>query len=380
VASQPALVGITALTTIVLGMGHGPAFVAGLMADLNASASAVAFTLMLDAFGVILGCLAGGRLGDQRGRRVTLLASLGIFGVATLLCSFAVDVTLFGAIRFIAGLAFGAAIPLAVTLSSEYVSTRHQPLAVAVTMSGLTLGGMLTGFAAAFVLQTFKPRVLFVGDGLATVVLAGVLVKVLPESQAFVRRSEQFSWRTMLSPVVRRQTLALACAFFFCGLAISSQALWPTLANSVAVETTTLTALRVAPAASILVALIGAGLAVRSGTRLVALWMAGLAALTAFSASAAMIAGVFVPLIIGGALTAAVYVLLYSLASRAYETSIRASGVGAASALGYAAQLVGPLMASSLVPKGPIWTVLMHAGAISAVFLTILLMRDQARE
>lgn len=71
-------------------------------------------------FGLAFGALAAGPLSDRLGRRLLLIVSVLIMGVACLGSVFASDLQQLTVLRFVTGLGLGAAMPNAVTMMSEY--------------------------------------------------------------------------------------------------------------------------------------------------------------------------------------------------------------------------------------------------------------------
>ena len=72
-------------------------------------------------FGMMIGGLIGGIIGDRYGRRTALLGSVLTFAVLTFAIAFANTIEMLGALRFLAGVGLGGAMPSAATLASEYV-------------------------------------------------------------------------------------------------------------------------------------------------------------------------------------------------------------------------------------------------------------------
>src|SRR6195256_6457784 len=138
--------------------------------------------------GMMLGGFIGGAAGDRVGRRIALLGSVVIFGLLTVLASFSTSVGMLLVLRFLAGLGLGGAMPNAAALSSEYVPRRQRPFAVTLTIVCIPLGGSLAGFTGALILPNFGWRALFLTGGIVPLVLAGVLLKVLPESPRYLTR------------------------------------------------------------------------------------------------------------------------------------------------------------------------------------------------
>jgi AAHS family 4-hydroxybenzoate transporter-like MFS transporter len=94
-------------------------------------------------FGVTVGALIAGPVGDRYGRKLILTASVFWFGVLTLFASQAADVNTLFTLRILTGLGLGAALPNAVTLISEYAPMRKRSLIVTIVYSGFTGGGPL---------------------------------------------------------------------------------------------------------------------------------------------------------------------------------------------------------------------------------------------
>src|SRR6187401_3146921 len=67
-------------------------------------------------FGMMIGGLAGGVLGDRYGRRTALLGSVLAFAILTLSIAFVNSVSMLGLLRFVAGIGLGGAMPNAAAL------------------------------------------------------------------------------------------------------------------------------------------------------------------------------------------------------------------------------------------------------------------------
>src|SRR5438132_7120300 len=180
----------TALTIILDGINNqllGNA-VPALMKDWSLPRGAFTTVLALSPLGMMIGGALGGMLGDRAGRRTALLSSVISFAAMTLAISTVNSVMMLGALRFLAGLGLGGAMPNAAALASEYVPRRQRPFAVTLTIVCIPLGGSLAGFVGGLILPTLGWRALFLIGGLIPLVLAGVLFKVLPESPRYLAR------------------------------------------------------------------------------------------------------------------------------------------------------------------------------------------------
>ena len=89
-------------------------------------------------------------------------------------------------LRFLTGLGLGGAMPMTITLASEFCPAARRSSLVTLMFCGFTLGSAMAGLIAARVLPDFGWRVLLVGGGVAPLVLAPVLVMLLPESVRFL--------------------------------------------------------------------------------------------------------------------------------------------------------------------------------------------------
>ena len=135
---------------------------------------------------MILGGIAGGLLGDRRGRRTALLASVLWFAALTLAVAFVGTLQALTLVRFLAGIGLGAAMPNAAALASEYVPRRQRPFAITLTIVCIPLGGFLAGLLAGQVVPAYGWRMLFMAGGAIPIALALVLAGVLPESPRYL--------------------------------------------------------------------------------------------------------------------------------------------------------------------------------------------------
>lgn len=139
-------------------------------------------------FGLMLGAFAVGPLADRYGRRTLLAASMVVFGAASLAAAFSGPDSLLPW-RFATGIGLGGAMPMTITLASEYCPASRRSSLVTLMFCGFTLGSALGGLIAAQVLPSFGWRVLLAGGGIAPLLLAPLLALVLPESVRFLVRT-----------------------------------------------------------------------------------------------------------------------------------------------------------------------------------------------
>ena len=373
---QQLFVFLTALTIIFDGVDNQLLGIAipAMMRDWTLARSAFAPILASGMIGMMLGGALAGLVGDRFGRRVALIGSVLVFGLLTAAVALVDNLWVLGALRFVAGLGLGGAMPNAAALASEYVPRRHRPFAITLTIVCVPLGGTLAAFVAGYVLPAWGWRALFAMGGLLSLVIAGVLLQWLPESPRFLARHperwpelkrilEKIGHRipagtrfvdlgettvakasigTLLTPAFRRDTFALCGAMFFCMLAVYTAFNWvPSMMTGaglgIAVASNGLAAFNLGGVAGA----VSGGLAIsRIGSRATMLGLsagaivgAATLALMPITATAAALPLV-VMLGITGAFINATQTTLYALAAHVYPTVVRATGVGSAVAFG----------------------------------------------
>lgn len=150
--------------------------------------SRAAFGMVMSAapIGLVFGALFAGPASDRIGRKKVLVASVLVFGLFTLLASYARDTSELALLRFLAGIGLGAAMPNTTTLLSEYVPERSRSLMVTMMFTGFNLGSALVGFAAAGLIPAHGWRAVLVVGGVLPILLVPLLVVLLPESSRFL--------------------------------------------------------------------------------------------------------------------------------------------------------------------------------------------------
>jgi AAHS family 4-hydroxybenzoate transporter-like MFS transporter len=155
----------------------------------NLSREMLGFIFSSALTGLMAGYLVLSPLSDRFGHRRMLLVSTVTFALFTLVTVFASSATEVIALRFLAGVGLGAAIPSAVALTSEYSPKRLRASFVLAIYCGFSLGFVAAGVAAALLLPIYGWRSLLWVGALAPLVLALVLFFRLPESLEFLVRN-----------------------------------------------------------------------------------------------------------------------------------------------------------------------------------------------
>jgi MFS transporter, AAHS family, 4-hydroxybenzoate transporter len=363
-----------------------------IMKDWQLARAAFAPVLAIGIVGMIVGAMIGGMVGDRYGRRVALIGCVTTFGVLTAAMSQADGLVQLGLFRFLSAVGLGGAMPNATALASEYVPTRLRALAVTMTIVCVPLGGTLAGIVGAEVLPSLGWRNLFLFGGLAPLALGVALFWMLPESPRFLAAREsrwhdlrailarsgkatpedatfvdtrelklgQAPFVAILSPEFRRDTLLLWSAFLCCLLAVYCAFNWlPSLLTSTgltqAVASRGLASFNLG---GVLGALVAALLIGRFGSKstlvsIAALGVAGAVALMMFPLDAGSnVVEVIALIAFTGAAINAVQTTMYALAAFVYPTSVRATGVGSASAVGRFGAIVSSYLGAWSIDVG----------------------------
>lgn len=137
-------------------------------------------------FGLMAGAFLFGPLADKVGRRAILIFTTAAFGVASILSATATSIESLTIWRFVTGVGLGGAMPMAITLTSEYCPERRRSLLVMIMFCGFTMGGALGGLSAAALIADYGWQGVLVLGGALPLVLAVVLLFLLPESARYL--------------------------------------------------------------------------------------------------------------------------------------------------------------------------------------------------
>src|SRR5579864_1290676 len=137
-------------------------------------------------FGLAAGAVVAGPLADRLGRKVMLVSSVLVFGIACLGSALSADLRQLTTLRFVTGLGLGAAMPNAVTMMSEYCPQRLRATMTNMMFCGFPLGAACGGFLAAWMIPHFGWRSVLQIGGAAPLLLTMLLVLLLPESVRYM--------------------------------------------------------------------------------------------------------------------------------------------------------------------------------------------------
>ena len=169
--------------------------VPSLIQDWHLPPPAFTTAFLWSSIGIMVGALSAGPIGDRIGRKPLLLASLTIFGVASLLSATAGSLGMLTLLRFFTGLGIGGGFSGAASLTGDYAPQRRRALMIMASFTGAPLGGFLGGQIVALLLPHFGWPVIFILGGVFPLVLVAALFVWLPESPRFLMARGNLSAR-----------------------------------------------------------------------------------------------------------------------------------------------------------------------------------------
>ncbi len=360
----------------------------------------------LGFLGMALGTVCGGWLGDRLGRKWALLMGTLIFGLATILTGASQSIFQIAALKFAAGVGLGGVPGSAAALISEFTPRRYRSVAVTFGVVCVSIGGIVGGVMAAFILPDFGWRALFYTAGGITIGVLVILYWLLPESPRFLAQrpngrqqltkvltrighpdpenakirhpSEKVEFApsiTLLQKPLRRDTIALCTLFFLGFFMIYLMFNWaPTLLYSndfdLSTASTGLTFFNLG-------GLVGA----MSAASLMA-WLGSRRVLIPLSLCAAVVCGLlaFLPieggtngttLLVGlfvlGVTASATQSATFAVAANAFPTPVRARGIGMISAMGRVGAILSAFYGAIMIENGSA----VFFGVLAAMMLAI---------
>ncbi|MBV7492520.1 MULTISPECIES: 3-(3-hydroxy-phenyl)propionate transporter MhpT [Pseudomonas] len=309
--------------------------------------------------GLLPGAFFGGWVADRIGRKKILVGAVLLFGVFSLCTAYVESYSNLLLVRFMTGLGLGAALPNLIALCAEAVSERHRGTAISVMYCGVPLGGALAAVVAMFSSEHWQTT--FIIGGLTPMLVVPLMALLLPESTAFRQQHvttggpRSSTAQALFGEGRARCTLALWLSYFFTLTVMYMLLNWlPSLLLEQGFTK---------PQAGMVQMLFNIGGAIGSllggvmldrcnGLKVVLFVYAGvLAALAGVGLSVGIVPMAIAGFAVGLFVMAA-QLVLYALAPPSYPTSVRATGVGAAVAIGRLGSVAGPLAAGQILAAG----------------------------
>jgi AAHS family 3-hydroxyphenylpropionic acid transporter len=332
---------------------------AGIRAAFNLDPKMMGWMFSASIIGLLPGAFLGGCIADRIGRKKVLVAAVVLFGIFSLWTAYAGSLTGLLAARFLTGLGLGAALPNLIALCAEAVEERQRSTAISIMYCGVPLGGAVAALVGMLAGEAWQW--VFIVGGVAPLVIAPLMLLMLPESAAFHHQRDQggavrpSTVEALCGDGRTRITLSLWVSYFFTLTVMYMLLNWlPSLLLELGFSK---------PQAGMVQMVFNVGgalgslmggvlldrfrrtpvvLSIYTGL-LLALAGIGFSGSVVSMAAAGFAAGVFVM---------AAQLVLYALAPAYYPTRVRATGVGAAVAVGRLGSVSGPLAAGQILAAG----------------------------
>ncbi|MFL6532753.1 MAG: 3-(3-hydroxy-phenyl)propionate transporter MhpT [Pseudomonas sp.] len=309
--------------------------------------------------GLLPGAFFGGWIADRIGRKKILIAAVLLFGVFSLSTAYVEQFSSLLVVRFMTGLGLGAALPNLIALCAEAVGEQRRGTAISVMYAGVPLGGALAAVVAMMFGEHWQ-MTFFIG-GLAPLLVVPLMLLWLPESSAFKQvrhvsgEASSSVGQALFGEGRGMTTLGLWLSYFFTLTVMYMLLNWlPSLLLEQGFSK---------PQAGLVQMLfnIGGTLGSLLGGLLLDRCNAFKVVLFVYAGLLSALAGVgvsvgIVPMAIAGfaagLFVMAAQLVLYALAPPSYPTAVRATGVGAAVAIGRLGSVAGPLAAGQILAAG----------------------------
>lgn len=375
---------------------------ASLMETWNLSAG-TAGTIGSTAFvGMVIGAVWIGRLSDRVGRKAAVIGSVIVLSIFTLLCAFAPNPWVFGALRLLAGIGLGGLVPSVNAMVSDLVPRNTMSKWSTVMMSGVPIGGSIAAVLAQFIVPSHDEwgwRFMFLLALVPIVIGLPLAMKVIPndrdiEADYAAREGEgdaaraaaagetggEVGFKDLLGDRYRTISIWFAVATFVTLLAWYGLGTWlPKLMqeagyNFGAALNFTLALNLGAVIGSIVTAWAGDKFGpLRSGA--VAAGVAGIALLLLLTEPS--VAMVYVILILAGVGTHGTQILIISAVAQFYPHNLRGTALGWALGVGRLGAVLAPQLAGLLLGwglgVGSSYLLFGGSALLSSVALVILL-------
>ena len=359
--SRPRLtVGLCFLVALLEGYDIQAAGVAapGLSRALRLPADALGLFFSASTVGMLAGAWLGGWLADRKGRKAVLLLSVALFGIFSLATAWSASLSMLILMRLLTGLGMGAALPVLITLAAES-NPRSATRAVALMYAGTPIGGAIAGMSS---ILADRWQTIFLWGGLLPLLVLPLLALGLKADGASSLSSgkpenpEQVAARDSFLRGRWAPTLLLWCAFLAAMLVFYLMLNWtPMLLAQKGLSKGQIGFFQafVNISGALALILLSPLLSGRHQTKMAMgaylLIIAGLLT-TAWMPPSTLLVLVAASMLGAGLLTA--QSVLYASGPRLYPTEVRATGTGAAIAVGRVGSVTGPVVAGAVLSVG----------------------------
>jgi MFS transporter, AAHS family, 4-hydroxybenzoate transporter len=177
--------GLCCLFMVLQGVDtFGISYLAPLLgADFGIAPAQIGVVFAASVVASLVGAIGIAPLSDRFGRRRVLLVSVFLTGAPSLFIPLTRDMSVLLVLRVIVGFGFGAALPVALALVSDFAPARFRSRLVTLTTTAIVVGMSLSGLAASVMVPRLGWQSLLYASGTASVFAVVLGVWLLPESR-----------------------------------------------------------------------------------------------------------------------------------------------------------------------------------------------------
>jgi MFS family permease len=166
---------------------------AGISKEWGIEGAALGVVLSAELWGMGVGSVLLGGMGDKLGRKPTMLVCLVIMAGGMYMAHAATGVTELTVWRLITGLGIGGMLAATNAVTAESTNKKSRSIAIALYVIGYPLGAVIGGFIASeWLLVAYDWRAVFLFGAIVTAALIPIVLFIVPETAAFyaVRRPD----------------------------------------------------------------------------------------------------------------------------------------------------------------------------------------------
>jgi AAHS family benzoate transporter-like MFS transporter len=362
-------------------------------------------------FGVLVGALLAGSVGDIIGRRKVMLFAYAWFSVGMAATALTHTVAAFGVMRFLTGLGVGALVATTAALVSEFAPKDKKNLCNAIVYSGIPAGSLMAAALAMVLMGAIGWRGLFMIGALPLVTLFPLAYFKMPESVVWlVARGRMAEARALAERTGAELPEAAPHSAEPMPAPSDGKAGWVGLFTSYPVATFllglmsatglmlvyslntwlpelmlragfdargSLSFLIVLNGGAVLGALLGSKVADRFGAKLVVAACFGLGALAILLLTTGLPLGMLLAVVaVVGLGTSGTQTLIYGLVANFYRTNVRSAGVAWCAGFGRLGGVGGPILGGYLAGGGfaleTIFYILASVAVLGGVLTTLV--------
>ena len=335
--------------------------------------------------GLLPGTLLGGRYADKVGRKIVLIWSVAMFAVFTLMTVWVSSFTQLLAVRFLAGMGLGAALPNLITLASEAVKENNRGRAVGMMYCGLPVGAIFLSLWVAYDPTNSWKSIFYIG-GLAPLIVVPLMIKFLPESKEYLQAKveniltqEESSFKHLFSKEFLGRSILLWVSYFFTLMVLYIMLSWlPSLFMELGFTKKQGSIAQVFFMIGAFFGTIILGMLIDRFNKvavIILMYVGILAGLISLN-SASTLTEIYLAAVLTGTFTIGGQGVLYTYGSFIYPAQLRGTGVGAASAMGRVGAMIGPTIAGFILAAGAgasgVFTAVIPGIVLSAIIMVIL--------